>query len=554
MYRGAFFLLLLLLTGCSYKESKVSPLSKEQKSELKKLVTHKSAEFQEAISEAIDTIEITDGNQMIGTFAQDALFELFFNSDSDTFSSDEQYEKLKSVISDPEVEKKNLFAAGLSKYLTDKDYACKEPLYNKYFDERYNGNKTTYSCHEKVPFNVLSRQGTGKLLWLDPKRVSSIHILFAGNGDGIISRFGHISMRLVVCPEGNMNEEACNTNLYEHLVIGYRAHINELKISTFKGLMGDYRAYLFANDFMDIYQEYAIGEFREIFSLPLKLEEEEIEEMVRAMSQIHWSFSGDYKFLTQNCSSLMQKALFEIWDDFKNERSMDEVYWRPDNFFTELRNSDLVESYRLNDLGKAEEEGYYFPSMGPVYNKAMMVVEEAMERPYFRSIDEYVRTDPELRYALTMLDKAYKKRLEKERYLFEAQLLLEELAIIRSEAEMMAEMTYYFNENNLEEINNHMKKELNSVEYEVFSQCIVKPIVALTEPIKKRDGIPLNKEETLSGKLLCDTSKPKSILNKIKTVFEEIDPENWDAVKRATAYWTESMDNVKKYNRLRGAM
>ncbi|PHR57052.1 MAG: hypothetical protein COA44_06575 [Arcobacter sp.] len=548
MSRILYLVLLVFFTGCSYKSPKLHFLSKVEKDEIYKLLKLQPQALQLAIEEELNSSILSSKLRIQKNSMQKVWFDFILEANTEELSVDEKFENIAGMVSQNNTELSTLFASNLSKYLSDTDYLCKEPMYYSYFQERYDKEGDVLSCEKEVPFSVLSKKGLSKVVWIDPKRVSSIHILFAGNGEGIISKFGHISMRLIVCPIDDYSEAGCNTNLYEHIVLGYRAHINELKIDTLKGLVGDYRAYLFANKFMDVYKEYAIGEFRDLYSLPLKLNEKQREDIVRSMSEIHWAYAGDYKFLTKNCSTLMQNFLKTTWKEFSDNPDLSEVYWRPDNFFSELKKNDLTKHESLEDLSKAEAEGYFFPNTGPVYEEALEVVKKSMLEPKFNNIEEYISMNPKKRYKESKADRTFYERLQLEKYLRDAQLLLEELSIVRFESYLMAEMAYYFEKNSIDKINWHMKKQLNKEEFKIFSKCMLEPITALMKPIKREDGIPtfekLAKKKTLNKCSVADNGKQ---MQKIKIELEHIDSDSWRAIEVSAYYVNESKKNVEKY-------
>ncbi|PHR58097.1 MAG: hypothetical protein COA44_04110 [Arcobacter sp.] len=542
-----------LIGGCAgLKNKEMHPISQIQKSEIEKLLHKRSKLLEELIKEEIYLDSRAEKEKSTDFFkesksTEEALSYLLLETDKKELLADDKFEELKEITG---AKASYSYASALFKYLNDKNYSCKQPLYSQYFADRY--KDTQEKCKGKVPFNVLSKNSAAKVFWLDPARVSSIHILFAGNGDGMVSKFGHISMRLIVCPEDDYSEEGCNTNLYEHLVLGYRAHVNEFKVSTIKGLMGDYRAYLFANDFMDIYQEYTISEFRHLYSLPLHLSKKKREDIVRDMSEIHWEYSGNYKFLNKNCSTLMQNTLKYMWQKFSENARMDELYWRPDNFFEALRETPLSAFEKLEDLKKAEEEGFYFPSTQPAYERALKMVHKAMNNPEFSSLEEYINIDPLKRYQNTLNDKSFFERIKKERYLRNAQILLEELSIIRFETRMIGEMSYYFNENEISSINKYMQRELNVKELKVFSECILTPITALIKPIKREEGIPDFSVLSYNAKKFfpCSKSENRMSLKYIRMKMKELDPRNWIPVEVSMHYWKESVNNVNAYKKL----
>jgi len=537
------------LNGCTSPYKRVSYfISDLEKQEIIALIENQSEDLKHTILKEVDSSFYGDKKQ-IKHSAKELLFSFLMTTTKNKLLADEKFESVHNVVGNRNLKVREAFALTFSKYLTDKAYHCKQPLYFQYYKNRYGSNGTDTPCQNKIPFNVLSKDNVEEVTWLDPMRVKSIHLLFAGNGESIASRFGHISIRLIICPKNNFSKEACDSNLYEHLVLGYRAHINEFKISTLKGLMGDYRSYLFANNFMDVYQEYAIGEFREIYSLPLKLNKYEREKTVRTMSEIHWGYTGDYKYLTKNCSNLMQNALKHTWKQFSLDPKMNELYWRPDNFFEEMKSSALTKFEKLSDLVKAEQEGYYFSSTKPIYEKALNLVRDAMHSPSFSNLDEYLIIDPAKRHSTVLDDDSFYATIKDNKYLLEAQLLLEELSIIRFENRMMAEMAFYFDNNDIDSIKTHMRNQLKDDEFKVFSKCILAPVVALTKPLKKKSGIPVMTDIDLvkSKRYSCKSAENKVHLKRVRLEMHNLDPDNWAPIEAAMYYWVKSLENVGHY-------
>ena len=290
------------------------------------------------------------------------------------------------------------FAATLTGYLLRPEFSCQQPLYAAYFKRRYTGNNVAAApCATKVPFSILTQYDGSQIVWLDPGRVKSIHLVFAGKSPSMASRFGHLALRLVICPEGNTTAEACDANLFEHVVLGFRAHIDELSLDTIKALTGEYKAYLYANKFMDVYREYAIDEFRELYSIPLQLDDMQREMMVRELAEIHWGFAGSYSFLTRNCATMMQNGLRASWPEFAMNDSMEDDYLRPDSFFEAIKAGPLADGSKLISLEQAEREGHYFSSTKPIYESALDLVRAAMQKPGFTDIESYLEIQPATR-------------------------------------------------------------------------------------------------------------------------------------------------------------
>jgi len=113
---------------------------------------------------------------------------------------------------------------------------------------------------------------------------------------------------------------------------------------------------------MDVYEEYSIGEFREIYSVPLRLDDARRELMVRELADIHWRYSGEYNFLTSNCTTMLQNALRTTWPEYALNDSLTGNYLRPDSLFEEIKPSVLFAGEKLASLDAAEREGHYFSS------------------------------------------------------------------------------------------------------------------------------------------------------------------------------------------------
>ncbi len=480
--------------------------------------------------------------------SRQALVNILLQSSDKKLQPDPAFNKVRQLVSSGETEVFYAYADVLSRYLTSETFACREPSYYRYFNARYHREDHDYRCAGDIPFNVVSQHGA-KVRWLNPKRVSEIHLLFAGKGKGLMSKFGHVSLRLIVCPEHNVDQEVCDQNLYQHIVLGYRAHVDDFTIDAMKGVFGDYRAYLYANEFMDIYREYAIEEFREVYSLPLKLNQGQREELLRGLSEISWSYAGDYKFFTSNCSTLLQLALRSLWPEFSKNLQMNTLYWRPDNFFAALRTSELSDFNALEDLSAAEKKGFYFSSTEPIYNKALRVVAAAMQDPQFKTLDEYVNQNPVERYENALQDALYYQHLKQDVYLHGAQVLLEEFSVLQFQARTRSEMSNFFDKNKIADIERHMLSVLGRDEFNAFSACILKPVKAAVQPHKTTVGIPERAEIAANKEsvFLCDSKENAVYLKKIGLELENIDPVSWKPIKKFMLSAMVGMHNVEQF-------
>ncbi|WOH37178.1 DUF4105 domain-containing protein [Thalassotalea fonticola] len=479
----------------------------------------------------------------------DSIAAVLLATENVSLLPDEEFYRVFNIVGNHQSDVLNSFALALSSFITRHDYHCVRPVYAQYFITRYGLKASATECKNNLPIHLTSTLTTQNKLNIDADRVSAIHILFAGSGEGIVSTFGHISLRLIVCPENDYSEQACNSNLFEHIVLGFRAHVDEFNLDPFQGLFGGYNSYLFAHDFIDTYQEYAIGEFREIYSLPLKMTKAQRKLLLRNLIDIHWSFSGNYKFLTNNCSILMQTALLNSWPELSNDPELTELYWRPDNFFKALTSSKLTKSSKLSDLEVAEQQGFYFSSTLPIYQQAMESINSYLKESNYDDIESYLNSEPIIRFENANKDSLYQATLKKNKKLLSAQILLEELSVVRTQRWLSVELAAYFAKNDIKSINKHMQNILNEQEIVTYQQCLLLPVLASIKAIKLKDGIPENviKDDDYN---FCHSAQEKLNLKQVRLQLKNFDPKQWRLVERAYRYWRDSVKNVDTYIRM----
>ncbi|NTV51023.1 MAG: DUF4105 domain-containing protein [Geobacteraceae bacterium] len=483
---------------------------------------------------------------------QTVLLQLLLSSRNQTLLPDAEFEQLHKVVSGENLPLQQSYAKALADYLTQAYFGCQHPVYAGYFQRRYAAANTAAPCADEIPLTVANRYDGAKTVWLDPKRVSAIHLLFASKSSSMASRFGHIALRLVVCPAGKTTPAVCDANLFEHVVLGFRAHIDELSLDTLKALNGEYKAYLFANHFMDVYEEYAIGEFREVYSLPLRLDDAQRDLMVRELADIHWSYSGTYSFFTRNCATMTQDALRISWPQFATGGRTKERYLRPDSLFEAVKNSALAESEKLASLDAAEREGYFFSSTRQFYERALAEVRTAMKSPSFSDIDSYLQIHPLKRRQQRSEDIAFSARLAADKHLREAQIMLEEYAVLRSERMMMIAGAKYFEEQDFLSRGDAIRAQLDAEHARVFDDCLLTPIRQQYAPIKRLSGIP-DKTDIPAGPVqggLCQSRQSKQLLQEAITAIKNAKSAQWQNLNDISRYWAESIASVNLLKQL----
>ena len=255
---------------------------------------------------------------------------------------------------------KEAFAVNFEYFLYDPDYKCHRPTYYEYYSNLF-AIKTfeDHICNSNK-YIFIKTGINSKIQKLDFDRLYQIHYLFAGAGKEVTSRFGHAMIRLVFCSPTTPKGPLCLNDTTYHIVVSFRANIQDNSPSITKGLMGKYPSQLFLLSFTDILDEYTKGEFRELKSIPLKLDHEQLSRFLYRTLELSWSYSGKYYFLTNNCANealnLLRIAIGE-YKDIQNKTILS-----PLDLYHYLVQLGLADDSVFDNILDAEKNGYFFPS------------------------------------------------------------------------------------------------------------------------------------------------------------------------------------------------
>jgi hypothetical protein len=383
------------------------------------------------------------------------------------------------------------FAAELAAYRADPAYACRRPAFAYYFAHRFGQTLDYRACPATVPFFLLDRDRGGYLVRVAPSRVRRIHIMFATAGDGVASRFGHVSLRLVVCPDVGASDQACDENLLQHVVLGYVARVNEFHLSLVKGVLGGYDAHLSGFSFMEAYRANTLLADRDIYSVPLRLTSEQTEQIVRELSEIHWSFRGDYRFFTNNCATLLQDTLAAALAGAAEPEALAAGYLRPDAFFSALRDSDLVQYDVLNSLTEAERRGYFFRSARPYYQQAFETVRQAPGWSGPDSLQAYLATPARERRLQLLTSDRLLTTYARDRHAWEAQVLLEEKALMSlADAQRHSVLALVAEEGMVARLERYVSSLPDHDDRQLLAQCYLRPLARFRQRLPVSAGIP----------------------------------------------------------------
>ncbi|MFJ4375733.1 DUF4105 domain-containing protein [Pseudomonas japonica] len=274
---------------------------------------------------------------------------------------------------------KEFVAVNMEYFLLDPSYACRRPALHAYLSEHFAWSPAHPPCETALPYlnagNDFARQPLGQI---DPERVYSVDYLLAEANQNWVSRWGHSMLRLVICAPGRPRGPDCRLDLDQHLVLSYRAFVNDVQLSSWDGLVGAYPSRLFVLPLGQVIDEYTKTELRSLSSVPLKLSREELENLVRQALEMHWSYDGNYYFLSNNCAVETLKLLRS---GTANPRltSLDNIM--PNGLLEVLKGRGLADTSVLDDPREALRLGYRFDSYRDRFEAMFQVLKQQLPVP-----------------------------------------------------------------------------------------------------------------------------------------------------------------------------
>ena len=200
------------------------------------------------------------------------------------------------------------FAVNMEFFLMDPDYKCRRPSGYEFLATHFQHRPFQNQACEKgqhVLTTLNSTEIVGNIYEpLDVSRVAAVHYLLAGDGDAMMSKWGHSMIRLVICaPHRKVLDDECLKDIAYHRVISYRAGVTDLAISTTKGISGGYPSRLYVMPLLNVIHEYTQLELRELLSYPVRLTRAQIADFIQKVTEQNWTYRGKYYFSTNNCAT-----------------------------------------------------------------------------------------------------------------------------------------------------------------------------------------------------------------------------------------------------------
>lgn len=269
-------------------------------------------------------------------------------------------------------------AVNIEYFLLDPSYACRRPSLARHLREHFAGWTPPHQlpCADAYAYlnagRDFARQPLGTL---DPERVYQIDYLLAEANQQWASRWGHSMLRLVICAPGRPRGPDCRLDLDEHLVLSYRAFVGDLQLSSWDGLTGAYPSRLFVLPLAQVIEEYTKVELRSLASVPLQLDRVQLERLVTRAAEQHWSYDGDYYFISNNCAVETLKLL-RSGSQHPGLQALDSIL--PNGLLDTLVARNLADRSVLDDPREALRLGYRFDSFRDRYQAMFRVLQQRL--------------------------------------------------------------------------------------------------------------------------------------------------------------------------------
>ncbi|MGJ4728776.1 DUF4105 domain-containing protein, partial [Luteimonas sp. SDU101] len=266
-------------------------------------------------------------------------------------------------------------AVNLEHYLLDPEYACRRPALHRYFASRLGAPPALpdAACADALPFVAAAHGGDPglDLLALDPARVVAVEYLLAEPARSPMSRWGHGMLRLVVCAPDRAPGPDCRLDLDHHLVLSFRAFVDDVQVSNWRGLTGRYPSRLFVLPLAQVVDEYTRVELRGLRSVPLRLAPGQVAAVLERAAQVHWGYDGRYYFVSNNCAVESWKLLNDALPAL-SQRPLRSI--TPTGLLRRLQRAGIADASVLEDAGQARRLGYRFESLSRYFQDMYAVV------------------------------------------------------------------------------------------------------------------------------------------------------------------------------------
>ena len=282
-------------------------------------------------------------------------------------------------------------AVNLEHFLLDPDYACRRPALYRHFSGHFHWAPSQADCAPgQVFLQSDPEDDETALLALEPSRVYAVDYLLAEANEQPMSRWGHSMLRLVVCAPGRAPGPDCRLDLRYHRVLSFRAFVDDVQISSWRGLTGSYPSRLFLLPLDQVIDEYTKVELRGLQSIPLRLDQAEIAGLLERAAQLHWTYDGRYYFIGNNCAVETFKLLHDGVPRLAGE-SLSSI--TPTGLLRKLESAGIADGNVLDDATEAERLGYRFAPASAHYQAMFEIARASLALPQ-RRVQDWLELPP----------------------------------------------------------------------------------------------------------------------------------------------------------------
>jgi hypothetical protein len=251
------------------------------------------------------------------------------------------------------------FAVNMEYFLTDPTFACRRPSLFNYLVTALNFTpKKVVDCKSTNLFPVYTN-GVLDVTSLDSSRLYEIHYLLADKGSAVESRMGHSMLRLIFCsPKRAVMNADCVKDVDHHIVLSYRANVQDLTTNYIKGLLGKYNSQVFLYTMFSVIDEYTRLESRNLISYPLLLSQEQKKTIFDRVKEEVWSYRGKYRFLSQNCATETSDFIKTL---VPTKKALKIHVRTPRDVYRKYKKIGVLADIPVED-DKKIQAGYYFES------------------------------------------------------------------------------------------------------------------------------------------------------------------------------------------------
>lgn len=261
-----------------------------------------------------------------------------------------------------------VFPINFEYFMTDPEFQCRKPLLNAFFSKHFEFSpfeKRDCQMVSKIPVSI---NNLLNYVPMDFSKLYEVHYLFASKGEEAMSRFGHSMIRMVFCaPNKTQKDQSCLKDIAHHWVISFRANVQDIEINNIKGMMGKYPSEIFIFPMVEIIREYTKVELRDLISLPLNLDQEQLERFRLNILETSYAYQGRYRFFTVNCATETLNFLQAVINE---EELYEKNSLTPIGLYKKLKKMNLSRSEVLEDEATAVNEGHIFKAKEDVLLKS----------------------------------------------------------------------------------------------------------------------------------------------------------------------------------------